>query len=151
MSAEHLPVNWFTVGVYPSCSCGFTPANNIMLVDHWAEHGAQFVDDGGRLTQMNIWSPVSKHQPIERRPLNGGVQLLFRFPNGYGASLINSPTSYGNELAVARFDGDNCDDWDIDYDTPITDGVLGHLPTDEIEAALDAIAALPEYQRKVRK
>ena len=47
--------------------------------------------------EVEVWSPVSKHQPIERRPtFGGGQQLVFRFPNGYGASLINSPMSYGN-------------------------------------------------------
>ena len=102
------------------------------------------------VTAVEVWSPLSKHQPIERRPtFGGGQQLVFRFPNGYGASLINSPMSHGNEIAVARFDGDNCDDWHLDYDTPITRDVLGHLTLPEIEAALDAIAALPPYQREV--
>ena len=102
-----------------------------------------------RVTVVEVWSPLSKHQPIERSPLNGGVQLVFRFPNGYGASLINSPMSYGNEIAVARFDGDNCDDWDLDHSTPITETVCGHLTLPEVEATLDAIAALPSYQREV--
>ena len=93
--------------------------------------------------EVETWSPKSKHQPFERRPLHGGEQLVFRFPNGYGASLINLPGSYGNEIAVARFDGDNCDDWVIDYDTPISDGVLGFLTLAEIEDSLDLIAALP--------
>ena len=102
------------------------------------------------MTAVKVWSPLSKHQPIERRPtFGGGQQLVFRFPNGYGASLINSPMSYGNELGVVRFDGDNCDDWHLDYDTPITDDVLGYLSAEQIEATLDAIAALPSYQREL--
>ena len=102
------------------------------------------------MTAVEVWSPLSKHQPIERRPtFGGGQQLVFRFPNGYGASLINSSMSYGKEIAVARFDGDNCDDWDLEYSTPVTRDVLGHLTAVEIEATLDAIAALPPHQREV--
>ena len=93
--------------------------------------------------EVEVWSPNSKHQPFERHPSFGGEQLVFRFPNGYGASLINSTMSYGNEIAVARFDGDNCDDWVIDYDTPITDGVLGYLTLAQVEDSLDLIAGLP--------
>ena len=50
---------------------------------------------------------------------------------------------------MARFDGDNCDDWDLDYDTPITRDVCGHLTLPEVEATLDAIAALPPHQPEV--
>jgi hypothetical protein len=68
-----------------------------------------------------------------------GTHWTFEFPNGYGASVIND--GYGreqglHELAVMR--GTH-----IDYDTPITDDVLGCLSIAEVVATLDAIAALP--------
>lgn len=68
-----------------------------------------------------------------------GKQWKFRFPNGYGASVIND--GYGAdeglyELAVLDRNGH------LDYTTPITDDVLGYLTADEVAKALDRIAAL---------
>ena len=79
------------------------------------------------------------------RELNGGVQRLYRFDNGYGASVIRHSGSYGNdkglwELAVIRYtDGDK---YVLDYSTPITDDVIGYLDEDEIIALLVRIGAL---------
>ena len=91
----------------------------------------------GELTRV---AATSKHQPIEVNERSGGVQMLFRFPNGYGASLINHTGSYGNEIAVIEWDGGH---YAITYATPVTDDVLPYLTPEEIEAALDRIAALP--------
>lgn len=68
-------------------------------------------------------------------------QLVFKFDNNYGASLINHRGSYGNEIAVLYFDGDN---WDITYSTHITDDVLGRLTEDEILEALKQIKELED-------
>ena len=78
---------------------------------------------------------------IESGIRHGGVRIRAQFPNGYGASIIRNPFSYGGdeglwELAVLGKDGDLC------YDTPITSDVLGWLEAEEvIQACLD-IAAL---------
>lgn len=53
------------------------------------------------------------HEPFRVRELNGGVQALFRFPNGFGASVVQSIGSYGHEdglweLAVLKWDGREC-------------------------------------------
>jgi hypothetical protein len=92
---------------------------------------------GRNAVNLTGWS---KHTPIERTTLHGGVQYLFRFPNSYGASLINHSGSYGNEIAVIMWDGT---DYDLTYDTPVTADVLGWLSVEEIESTLDAIATLP--------
>lgn len=68
------------------------------------------------------------------------VQYVFAFPNGYGASVIKTPWSYGWandlwELAVL-FDGHLC------YDTPITDDVLPDLTDEEVLEYLDKILEL---------
>ena len=62
-----------------------------------------------------------------KTPFNN--QLLFKFPNNYGASVIIGPMTYGGkdglyELAVIKWEGDN---WKLCYDTAITDDVLGYL------------------------
>ena len=72
----------------------------------------------------------------------GGIQHIYEFPNGYGASVVRNPYSYGNEsglmeLAVLGPDGSLC------YTTPITDDVLGYLTPEDVGSTLDAIAALP--------
>ena len=76
----------------------------------------------------------------------GGIQKIYHFPNGYGASVIQNYFSYGGkdglwELGVLRFQ--NTDAGELTYDTPITDDVLGHLSEAEVAEALHRIAALP--------
>lgn len=71
----------------------------------------------------------------------GGVQAKIQFANGFGASIVKTPFSYGGknglyELAVFGQDGH------ITYDTPITDDVLGHLSEAEVTVTLAQIQAL---------
>lgn len=71
---------------------------------------------------------------------NQGLALEFKFPNGYGASVIKGPHTYGGkkglwELAVLE-QGLIC------YDTPITNDVLGHLTWEQVENTLDEIKKL---------
>jgi hypothetical protein len=64
----------------------------------------------------SLVGPIDGNPPegkYEYKPLNGGKQLLVEFPNGYGASVIQSGMSYGHEeglseLAVTHEDND---DW----------------------------------------
>lgn len=63
------------------------------------------------------------------------------FSNGYGASVVSGPNSYGGdkglyELAVIYND---C----IVYDTPVTNDTIGFLTEDEVSTYLYKIAALP--------
>ena len=81
---------------------------------------------------------------IDKSYLFGGVKYIFRFDNGYGASVIKHAYSYGHEedlweLAVLEFyDGD----YHICYDTEITDDVIGYLTDEEVRAYLDKIKGL---------
>lgn len=77
-------------------------------------------------------------------PVTGSEQYVFSFRNGYGASVVRGPHTYGGsrglwEVAVLDYDGD------ISYDTPITNDVIGHLSEDEVAAVLDSIADLPAF------
>ena len=78
-----------------------------------------------------------------------GHHWIYRFPNGFGASVIFTPYSYGTykmlyELAVIRFSSN--EDWHITYDTPITDDVLGYLSTREVCELLRTIENLEEEE-----
>ena len=79
---------------------------------------------------------------LDFQPMEIGLGIIARinFDNGYGASIIKSPHSYGGnqdlyELAVIK-------DNDICYDTPITDDVLGYLTEDDVTKYLNQIQNL---------
>ena len=78
---------------------------------------------------------------IKQRKLNGGVQKIYKFPNGYGASVVCSPYSYGGDMGlweIAVFDKEG----NLTYETPITDDVIGHLNDDEVIEVLNKIKEL---------
>jgi hypothetical protein len=80
---------------------------------------------------------------VTQRPLNGGSQTIHRFPNGYGASVVEHKFSYGLELAVIKFKSEDNLDFDIMYDTPVTSDVLGHLNQDSLKDILSQIKDFP--------
>lgn len=93
---------------------------------------------------------MSTHTPFMERKLDNNPisseQKLYRFPNGYGASVVRGLGTYGSikglwELAVIQFEEE---DWSLTYRTPITDDVIGSLTPEDVEGILDRIAALPE-------
>lgn len=74
-----------------------------------------------------------------------GVQHVYEFPNGYGASVIKHDYSYGGkdglwELAVLNFDLDR--EGALDYNTDITGDVLGYLSWKNVETYLQEIMEL---------
>jgi len=82
---------------------------------------------------------------LPHKSINGGHQYLFKADNNYGASIVQHSFSYGNneglwEIAVIKYDEDN--NWDIVYDTPITNDVLGYLTEEEVNETLQKIADL---------
>lgn len=71
---------------------------------------------------------------------NDVVQVVFSFPNKYGASIVRGDGCYGIELAVLHYDH-------ITYETPITDDVIGHIENqEELETLLSQICNLPEQE-----
>ena len=78
---------------------------------------------------------------VETNNVQGGVQRVYKFPNGYGASVIRHKGSYGFksglwELAVLDSSGDLC------YSTPITNDVIGYLTDEEVILKLNEIRGL---------
>ena len=78
---------------------------------------------------------------FNKLPDGMGIQCRIEFSNGYGASIVKGPYTYGGrdglfELAVLGSDGQ------IVYDTPITDDVVGYLSEDGITTLLAEIELL---------
>jgi hypothetical protein len=101
--------------------------------------------------------PVVKEM-IKAGDIAKGEQRTYKFPNGYGASVVKFGwqfrTSkkfmwmhYGDEthweLAVTNYD-DGVQT--LCYDTPITDDVIGHLTEEEVENILHRIKGLPKIK-----
>lgn len=89
---------------------------------------------------MNMFN--SEFAPTITRQTNGGIQHRYQFTNGYGASVVRGPYTYGGdrglwELAVTDHDGH------LNYETPITDDVIGYLTEPAVKDLLAQIAALP--------
>ena len=74
--------------------------------------------------------------PAETREIHGGWQQVYKFPNGYGASLVNHGFSYGLELAILK-GGSLC------YDSGIANDVIGNLEEGEVHGILKRISELP--------
>lgn len=68
----------------------------------------------------------------------------YHFKNGFGASVINNPYSYGLELAVLKHNNETeGEEWDLTYDTKITDDVVGYINgKEELEKLLTGISQL---------
>lgn len=87
---------------------------------------------------------------IIEREKNGGTQVIHRFDNGFGASVIRGPYTYGGpegffEVGVIEFKGDG-NEYGLTYDTPITDDVLGWLDEAGVEDVLAQIEALDKKE-----
>lgn len=71
----------------------------------------------------------------------GGVRAKIHFANGFGASVVKTPYSYGGrnglyELAVLDKDGQ------LLYDTPVTSDVLGYLTPEEVTEYMKQVQSL---------
>jgi hypothetical protein len=86
------------------------------------------------------------------REQHGGTQKVYRFANGYGASIISAAnipgfgTSYGYEeglleLAVLEFPYED-DRYHLTYETEITNDVLGSLTEEDVAELLTKIEQL---------
>ena len=89
----------------------------------------------------NFDTTVFQELNFQTHPMGTGEQCIVQFSNGYGASIVKGPHTYGGsqglyELAVFGKDGG------ITYETPITDDVLGYLSEQDVEKTLTDIKNL---------
>lgn len=78
---------------------------------------------------------------ILEHEINDGTQVIFKFSNGFGASVICGPSTYGGaeglyEIAVLDATGE------ISYLTGITDDVIGWLTSSDVKDVLESVQAL---------
>lgn len=95
---------------------------------------------------------LEREHPLSKEGLSFGTQKIWRFKNGYGASVIqlkvgNTFGSYTSnekewELAVIKFNSEDIEDFKLVYDTPITNDVIGHLSKKEVVKILEKIKKL---------
>lgn len=82
---------------------------------------------------------------IDFNSINKGMQLVFKFDNYYGLSIVSHSFSYGNddklfEVAVIKFKSD--DTWNITYDTDITNDVLGYQSKEDVLSLIERVILL---------
>jgi len=87
---------------------------------------------------FKVSSALPHTMTLSERPELGGVQKIFEFPNGYGASVVVHDFSYGLELAL--LDADQT----IIQHPDITNDVAGFLNVDSANDLLEKIAKLPK-------
>lgn len=81
---------------------------------------------------------------FETHPFGDGVQARQFFPNGYGVSVVRFPGSYGYEqdlYEVAVLQGSE-DDYDLCYDSPVADDIMGHRDEQDVETIMNEVEAL---------
>lgn len=86
-------------------------------------------------------------KPDKVKFVNGGIQKLYKFPNGYGSSVVMHGFSYGGdeglwELAVINNIVGDFRKFDLCYDTEIAEDVLGYLSDIQVEDILEKIENL---------
>lgn len=100
---------------------------------------------------------IEREHPIVKEG-GKGVQKIWRFNNGFGASVIRFSIpnfinrkeeigSYGVneglwELAVIKFSGKDTDNFKLCFDTPITSNVIGYLTEKKVIEILNKIEKL---------
>ena len=85
---------------------------------------------------------MRKENLLKERKLFDGVQKIYKFDNGYGASVVKHSFSYGHELdqwelALVTFDKEN--NIQIEYNPMISDDVIGNLEEYQVDDILEKI------------
>jgi hypothetical protein len=105
---------------------------------------------GAMPTELSIQPTIERPYPFD------GTQRLYRFANGYGASVVRFTLGHQAasqdadkglwELAVIKYEGKG-DKYEVVYDTPVTDDLIGLIDEDAAQALLRQIRDLPAGPR----
>lgn len=90
---------------------------------------------------------TDKNLLLERpHPSLGGVQRIYRFSNGYGLSLVNSPMlhlyQFEWEAAVIKNVSDDGMDFKLTYETMLTDDVEVFFSCEDANDFINKAAAM---------
>lgn len=93
---------------------------------------------------------------FETHPMGNGFMSKMFFPNGYGVSVVRFKSPFGgggsytngDQWEVAVLKG-NHEDWDLCYDTDITNNVIGYLTDNEVTEIMGRIQNLPMVEYKL--
>tara|TARA_B110000444_G_scaffold36962_1_gene32465 strand:- start:696 stop:971 length:276 start_codon:yes stop_codon:yes gene_type:complete len=81
----------------------------------------------------------------DKKSHDTGIQRIYKFDNGYGASVVKHKYSYGGDKGLwelAVIENIKEDGFDMCYNTEITDDVIGHLNDPEVDRLLYLIRDL---------
>jgi hypothetical protein len=81
---------------------------------------------------------------FEPHYIDDGIHAKHFFDNGYGVSVVRFPGSYGYEdglYEVAVLKG-TVDDYELCYDTDVTDDILGHRDEIDVENIMEEVETL---------
>jgi len=99
------------------------------------------------VTQGTCFSRFSDLDFREHPVVPGGKHARMDFPNGYGVSVVTGGTFFyidprhPYELAV-MYKGK------LDYKTPVTDDVIGHMTKQSVTKSMQKVAKLPKMKGK---
>ena len=96
-------------------------------------------DIGGNMKFSDL--EFKQHPTI---PGEESIHAVHFFPNGYGVSVVRFPGSYGYEdgtyeVAVIKGTQEN---WDLCYDTELTDDIFGHCDETDVENILHDVSEI---------
>lgn len=74
-------------------------------------------------------------------PMGSGIISRIKFDNGYGASVVKTPYTYGGDKDLYELAVTDSND-DLTYSTPVTNDVEGHLTEEDVTKLLIQIQNL---------
>ena len=92
---------------------------------------------------LNVLEPFKEHiHEIKDNPFDY-FQIIFKFMNNYGLSIINTSISHGLEAGVIKFEDNN--NWKLDYVNPvINEDTIGYLKKEDLIDLINKVKSLNE-------
>ena len=78
---------------------------------------------------------------FKTHPMGSGIISRIKFDNGYGASVVKGPHTYGGNEGLYELAVTDADD-QLTYTTPVTNDVEGYLTEEAVTKLLEQIQNL---------